>query len=244
MRLKKEGQRRQVTAASPCNSDIESTGRERGEGGWVSRTPLVRCLHRCQYFKVGAQPARRNQNLDMIRTTSRVMLVCMFVLADLTRLHRTNAHVVVLHRPTTRQTAPAIPTRFLRSPRRTSEARGKPYQSLRTLEARRHVSRCVLSGSDGSRGDDGIDLEKAMANARANLGEGRSPGAGLESAYDQADAAYADLILTSVDDQGVDLTDQVRKSCQQQRADTKLSLLGCCDTADGQTQTASCGLVS
>ena len=49
-----------------------------------------------------------------------------------------------------------------------------------------------------------------MANARANLAEGRSPGAGLESAFDQADAAFADLIVTSVDDQGVTLDDQVR----------------------------------
>lgn len=38
---------------------------------------------------------------------------------------------------------------------------------------------------------------------------GTSPGAGLESAFDQADAAFADLIVTSVDSQGVDLDDEV-----------------------------------
>ncbi|CAN0035693.1 unnamed protein product [Ectocarpus sp. 13 AM-2016] len=38
--------------------------------------------------------------------------------------------------------------------------------------------------------------------------EGTSPGAGLESAFDQADAAFADLIVTSVDDQGVTLDDE------------------------------------
>lgn len=48
-----------------------------------------------------------------------------------------------------------------------------------------------------------------MKNARANLAEGRSPGAGLESAYDQADAAFADLIVTSVDERGINLEDQV-----------------------------------
>lgn len=48
-----------------------------------------------------------------------------------------------------------------------------------------------------------------MANARVNMAEGRSPGAGLESAFDQAEAAFADLIVTSVDDQGITLDDQV-----------------------------------
>lgn len=57
---------------------------------------------------------------------------------------------------------------------------------------------------------DDIDLETAMANARENLALGKSPGAGLESAFDQADAAYADLIVTSVDDQGITLDAQVK----------------------------------
>jgi hypothetical protein len=43
-----------------------------------------------------------------------------------------------------------------------------------------------------------INLESALANARANLEAGVSPGAGLATADEQADAAYADLILTSV----------------------------------------------
>lgn len=60
-----------------------------------------------------------------------------------------------------------------------------------------------------TQGADNIDLERAMKNARANLKEGRSPGAGLESAFDQADAAFADLIVTSVDDQGITLDDEV-----------------------------------
>lgn len=57
--------------------------------------------------------------------------------------------------------------------------------------------------------DGDIDLNKAIANARTNLAEGRSPGAGLESAFDQADAAFADLIVTSVDQQGLNLDDEV-----------------------------------
>lgn len=65
---------------------------------------------------------------------------------------------------------------------------------------------CRLS----SRSRDGdIDLNKAIANARTNLAEGRSPGAGLESAFDQADAAFADLVVTSVDQQGLNLDDEV-----------------------------------
>ena len=63
-------------------------------------------------------------------------------------------------------------------------------------------SSCRSTGSD-------IDLDTAMANARVNMAEGRSPGAGLESAFDQAEAAFADLIVTSVDDQGITLDDQV-----------------------------------
>ena len=81
--------------------------------------------------------------------------------------------------------------------------------SLRNL--RHPCSRLRLSGvaQDGD-----IDLNKAMTNARVNLAEGRSPGAGLESAFDQADAAFADLIVTSVDDQGLNLDDEVRRHHQ------------------------------
>jgi hypothetical protein len=43
-----------------------------------------------------------------------------------------------------------------------------------------------------------IDLEKGLINARQNIDRGESPGAGLPTAYEQSDAAYADLILTSV----------------------------------------------
>lgn len=73
------------------------------------------------------------------------------------------------------------------------------------------VSRLPLASSPGGvdeKGDD-IDLSKAMANARSNLAEGKSPGAGLESAFDQADAAFADLIVTSMDDQGLTLDEEV-----------------------------------
>lgn len=87
-----------------------------------------------------------------------------------------------------------------------------PWCTLRRpCEAYRCLARLSFGTSrgaaDGESGD--IDLNEAMANARANLAEGRSPGAGLESAFDQADAAFADLIVTSVDDQGVTLEDEV-----------------------------------
>lgn len=88
----------------------------------------------------------------------------------------------------------------------------------RRLFAGGNVSSSDSSSSNGnsrssntSGNDDDIDLDMAIANARADLAEGRSPGAGLESAFDQADAAFADLIVTSVDDQGVTLDDQVGK---------------------------------
>lgn len=41
------------------------------------------------------------------------------------------------------------------------------------------------------------------------IATGTSPGAGLESAFDQADAAFADLIVTSIDSQGIGLDDEV-----------------------------------
>ena len=97
----------------------------------------------------------------------------------------------------TERAAPAAPARG-------GGARGSGIGSGGSSSSSSRSSR----SSTGS-GDD-IDLDTAMANARANLAEGRSPGAGLESAFDQADAAFADLIVTSVDDQGVTLDDQVR----------------------------------
>ena len=41
-------------------------------------------------------------------------------------------------------------------------------------------------------------IQKALRDARQNLSDGKSPGAGLESIEDQAAAAYADLINTSM----------------------------------------------
>ncbi|KAK3279594.1 hypothetical protein CYMTET_12527 [Cymbomonas tetramitiformis] len=42
-------------------------------------------------------------------------------------------------------------------------------------------------------------IEQALEAARSNLAAGVSPGAGLSTAEEQADAAYADLINTSLD---------------------------------------------
>lgn len=98
---------------------------------------------------------------------------------------------------------------FLQPP--TRSPRGHPQKraglslldSQDSMERKREILRCTTQGSDD------IDLRNGMMNARANLAEGRSPGAGLESAYDQADAAYADLIVTSVDNQGIALGEEV-----------------------------------
>eukprot|EP00667_Euglena_gracilis_P010003 EG_transcript_10180 len=50
-------------------------------------------------------------------------------------------------------------------------------------------------------------IQKALQDARLNLSEGKSPGAGLASAEEQAEAAYADLINTSLGFQG-DLSEE------------------------------------
>lgn len=86
---------------------------------------------------------------------------------------------------------------------------GSPFQArCRSVRQQCFGGEVVaLAAAQEEAGD--IDLEQAMKNARANLKEGRSPGAGLESAFDQADAAFADLIVTSVDDQGIVLDDEV-----------------------------------
>lgn len=86
----------------------------------------------------------------------------------------------------------------------------RPYRSLEIVES---IRQCLLPRY--ALGDDDIDLDGAITNARKNLAEGKSPGAGLESAYDQADAAFADLIMTSVDDQGVSLDAEVSQSFTQ-----------------------------
>lgn len=50
----------------------------------------------------------------------------------------------------------------------------------------------------------------AFRNARKNLDEKSSPGAGLETADEQAQAAYADLIITTFDQRGIneDMTEE------------------------------------
>jgi len=47
-----------------------------------------------------------------------------------------------------------------------------------------------------------------MSNARENAKQGLSPGAGLATADEQSDAAYADLINTSMDQKGIDQLEQ------------------------------------
>ncbi|CAM9741290.1 unnamed protein product, partial [Heterosigma akashiwo] len=49
-------------------------------------------------------------------------------------------------------------------------------------------------------------LQAAMENARKNQEAGYSPGAGLKTADEQSDAAYADLINTCIDQQGISLS--------------------------------------
>lgn len=62
------------------------------------------------------------------------------------------------------------------------------------------------SGSDTSSSDSVARdaLSKALENARMNIQQNVSPGAGLLTADEQSDAAYADLINTSMEQRRVD----------------------------------------
>jgi len=51
--------------------------------------------------------------------------------------------------------------------------------------------------------DDDAKLSDSMKNARDCERSGLSPGAGLQTADEQSDAAYADLINTSMDQRGI-----------------------------------------
>ena len=51
------------------------------------------------------------------------------------------------------------------------------------------------------------DIDKAIAAAKECERNGLSPGAGLPTAEEQAEAAYADLINTSVSQRGLSLSD-------------------------------------
>ena len=62
-------------------------------------------------------------------------------------------------------------------------------------DQRQQSLRMQMAVRDG----DNDSIVRAMKNARDNEGRGTSPGAGLPTADEQADAAYADLINTSMD---------------------------------------------
>jgi hypothetical protein len=55
------------------------------------------------------------------------------------------------------------------------------------------------------------ETKRAMEAARACAQKGLSPGAGLATAEEQAEAAYADLINTSIDQRGIDLSENELK---------------------------------
>ncbi|CAM9804993.1 unnamed protein product [Ectocarpus fasciculatus] len=130
----------------------------------------------------------------------RLRVVCIVALTLTTTAHTCSGFI------------PAAAAAVSRIPRPVSRSQGGG-------ENGRHVGACspptgrtrprlTLKSGEAESSSDDIDLSSAMANARANLAAGTSPGAGLESAFDQADAAFADLIVTSVDDQGVTLDDE------------------------------------
>jgi hypothetical protein len=60
------------------------------------------------------------------------------------------------------------------------------------------------STKESSSGGQKEAIRRAMANARKNTVSNSSPGAGLATADEQSDAAYADLINTSMDQRGLE----------------------------------------
>eukprot|EP00596_Hydrurales_sp_CCMP1899_P001474 CAMPEP_0119051098 /NCGR_PEP_ID=MMETSP1177-20130426/72830_1 /TAXON_ID=2985 /ORGANISM="Ochromonas sp, Strain CCMP1899" /LENGTH=120 /DNA_ID=CAMNT_0007030189 /DNA_START=195 /DNA_END=556 /DNA_ORIENTATION=+ len=63
--------------------------------------------------------------------------------------------------------------------------------------------------------DEGYTSEetaKAMEAARQCAANGLSPGAGLPTAEEQSEAAYADMINTTMDQKGLDLSEQELKA--------------------------------
>jgi hypothetical protein len=57
-------------------------------------------------------------------------------------------------------------------------------------------------------------LKKALEQAKVNRDNLMSPGAGVDDAFEAADAAYADLILTSVDNRELELGDEDLKDLE------------------------------
>jgi len=84
------------------------------------------------------------------------------------------------------------------------------YKSINNMNNinKYYMKRMKLTSLSSSKSEKQIELEKAMSNARENAAKGLSPGAGLATADEQSDAAYADLINTSMDQKGIDQLEQ------------------------------------
>lgn len=84
-----------------------------------------------------------------------------------------------------------------------------PVSSFLSFLSRAPTRTHFLSCSDGKSLDlDDSSLQKAMRKARDCASKQLSPGGGLATADEQSDAAYADLILTSMDQRGIDELDE------------------------------------
>ena len=62
----------------------------------------------------------------------------------------------------------------------------------------------MCSSDDKEQLSEWESIREAMKNARKSNSQGLSPGAQLLTADEQSDAAYADLINTSMDQRGID----------------------------------------
>ena len=87
----------------------------------------------------------------------------------------------------------------------TSGFKTLPLMSPHARFAKALLASTIGKNDNGDNGENG-NIEKAISAAKSCERNGLSPGAGLPTAEEQADAAYADLINTSVIQRGL-LTD-------------------------------------
>lgn len=105
--------------------------------------------------------------------------------------------VAVAGRPPTHVASPRALTRARGSIARPPRATEKDADADAPLSAR--VAAPDVKKKKDVDDDDDASIAASMAAARACEASGMSPGAGLSSAEDQAEAAFADMINTTVD---------------------------------------------
>ena len=85
------------------------------------------------------------------------------------------------------------------------------FKTLPLMSPQARFAKTLLAaeqnGSNSNSKSNNKNMDKAMSAAKECERNGLSPGAGLPTAEEQAEAAYADLIKTSVSQRGISLSD-------------------------------------